>query len=83
MLTNPNSRHGVIFLINLASDVPPVVEKTGLILVTFLIIFLALKIVLFGLVKNASPFAMNSSLNLHLFFLQVAETIRLIFFLKN
>ena len=38
LFTNPNSRQGVIFLINLASDVPPV-EKTGLILVTFLIIF--------------------------------------------
>ena len=28
-------RHGVIFLRNLASEVPPLVENTGLIFVTF------------------------------------------------
>ena len=37
--TNPNSKHGDIFLINLASDVPPVVDNFGLILVIFLIVF--------------------------------------------
>jgi len=36
--TKPNSKQGAIFLINLASDVLPVVESLGFILVTFLII---------------------------------------------
>ena len=57
LLTNPNSRHGEIFLINLASEVPPVVENFGFILVIFFMIFFAINIVLFGLVKNASPLA--------------------------
>ena len=38
LLTKPNSRHGAIFFMNLASDVPPVVERTGVILVIFFII---------------------------------------------
>ena len=54
-VNNPNSRHGAIFFINLASEVPPVVEKTGFIPVTFLIIFLLTKIFLPGFVKKASP----------------------------
>ena len=58
LLTNPNSRHGEIFLINLASEVPPVVENFGSILVIFLIIYLAINIVLFGFVKNDSPLEM-------------------------
>ena len=33
LLTSPNSRQGDIFFINLASEVPPVVEKTGFIFV--------------------------------------------------
>ena len=37
--TKPNSKQGAIFLINLASDVPPVVDNFGLILVTYLIVF--------------------------------------------
>ena len=36
--TKPNSKQGAIFLINLASEVPPVVESLGLIFVIFLII---------------------------------------------
>jgi len=40
LFTNPNSRQGDIFLINLASEVPPVVENLGVIFVIFLIIFL-------------------------------------------
>ena len=35
--TNPNSKQGAIFLINLASEVPPVVESLGFIFVIFLI----------------------------------------------
>ena len=42
LFTRPNSRQGEIFLINLASEVPPVVENLGLILVIFLIIFFAI-----------------------------------------
>ncbi|SVB54209.1 uncharacterized protein METZ01_LOCUS207063, partial [marine metagenome] len=34
--TNPNSTQGDIFLINLASDVPPVVDNFGFTLVIFL-----------------------------------------------
>ena len=33
--TKPNSKQGGIFLINLASEVPPVVDNLGLILVIF------------------------------------------------
>ena len=36
--TNPNSKQGAIFFINLASDVPPVVDSIGLIFVIFLIV---------------------------------------------
>ena len=45
------------FFINLASDVPPVVENLGFILVIFFIIFFAIKIVFSGLVKKESPLA--------------------------
>ena len=38
--TKPNSTHGDIFFINLASDVPPLVDSFGFILVIFLIVFL-------------------------------------------
>ena len=43
LFTKPNSRQGEIFLINLASEVPPVVDNLGLILL-FLNNFLANKI---------------------------------------
>ena len=62
LLTNPNSRQGAIFLINLASEVPPVVEKTGLIFVIFLIILFDIITVFSGLVKKESPLAINSIL---------------------
>ena len=39
LLTKPNSRQGAIFLINLASEVPPVVDNFGLIFVILFIIF--------------------------------------------
>ena len=42
LFTKPNSRQGEIFLINLASDVPPVVDNFGFIFVIFLMIFLPL-----------------------------------------
>jgi len=61
-LTNPNSRHGAIFFINRASEVPPVVEKIGLTLVIFLIIFLAKKMFFPGFVKKESPFSRKFSL---------------------
>ena len=64
---------------NLASDVPPVVENFGDTLVTFLIIFLAINIVLFGLVKKESPLTVKSILNLQLLFLQIFLTTKLIF----
>ena len=54
-LTKPNSKHGAIFLINLASEVPPVVESLGLTFVTLFMISLIIKVVLFGFVRNASP----------------------------
>ena len=79
LLTNPNSRHGEIFLINLASEVPPVVENFGDTLVTLLIMFLAINIVLFGLVKKEAPLTVKSILNLQLFFLQIFLTTKLIF----
>ena len=37
--TRPNSKQGAIFLINLASDVPPEVDSLGLIPVIFLMVF--------------------------------------------
>ena len=37
--TKPNSTHGDIFLINLASEVPPDVDNFGYILVTFVMLF--------------------------------------------
>ena len=40
---------------NLASDVPPVVESLGFILVTFLITFCIINVVLLGFVRKASP----------------------------
>ena len=40
---------------NLASEVPPVVEKTGFIFVTFFIIFFAKRIFFPGVVKKESP----------------------------
>ena len=43
---------------NLASEVPPVVESLGFIFVILFIIFLAIKTVFSGFVKKASPFAM-------------------------
>ena len=57
LLTSPNSRQGEIFLINLASEVPPVVESFGLIFGYFFNNFFAIKIVLPGFVKKASPLA--------------------------
>jgi len=36
--TKPNSTQGAISLINLASEVPPLVDRTGLLFVIFLII---------------------------------------------
>ena len=68
---------------NLASDVPPVVENFGLTFVIFLIIFFAKNIVLSGLVKNESPLARYSILNLHLFFLHKFLIIELILFFKD
>ena len=59
---------GCNFFINLASEVPPVVENLGLTLVNLFIIFFAEKIVLFGFVKNESPFSKYFILNLHLLF---------------
>ena len=53
--TKPNSKQGAIFLMNLASDVPPVVESLGFILVTFLITFCIMNVVLLGFVRKASP----------------------------
>ena len=53
--TKPNSKPGDIFLINLKSEVPPVVDSLGLILVIFLMTFCIIKVVLFALVKKASP----------------------------
>ncbi len=38
LFTKPNSRQGDIFLINRASEVPPVVENLGVIFVIFLIL---------------------------------------------
>ena len=37
--TRPNSTHGDIFFINLASDVPPDVDNFGFILVIYLMVF--------------------------------------------
>ena len=67
---------------NLASDVPPVVENLGVILVIFLIIFFAIWIVSLGLVRNDSPLTWKSTLNLHLFFLLILLTTELIFFFR-
>ena len=53
--TKPNSKQGEIFLINLASEVPPVVDNFGLILVILFITLWIINVVEFGLVKNASP----------------------------
>ena len=54
--TKPNSKPGDIFLINLKSDVPPVVDNFGFNLVIFLIIFsilgLFLFIALMGITRN-------------------------------
>ena len=81
-MTKPNSRQGAIFFINLASEVPPVVEKTGLILVIFFIIFLANWMVSPGWVKKESPVTKKSILYFVLFFLQIERTIDVIFFFK-
>ena len=54
LLTSPNSRHGEIFLINLASEVPPVVENFGFILVIFFIIY---KYKIFGVIANTALIA--------------------------
>ena len=79
--TKPNSNPGDIFLINLKSEVPPVVDNLGLILVILFTIFCILKVVLFGLVKKDSPETLYSILNLDLFFLLILLKILLSFFL--
>ena len=68
---------------NLASEVPPVVESFGRIFVIFFIIFCIINVVLFGFVKNASPDTLYSILNLDLFFLQICLIILLSFFFKE
>ena len=70
--TMPNSKQGEIFLINLASDVPPDVDNLVFILVFFLTIFLIIYITSLGLVINGSPEVVYSTLNLHLCFLQIS-----------
>ena len=69
--TRPNSNPGAIFLINLKSEVPPVVDNFGLILVIFFIIFWIINVVLLGFVKKASPETRYSILNLDLFILLI------------
>ena len=81
-MTRPNSRQGAIFFINLASDVPPVVEKTGLILVIFFIIFFANWVVAPGWVRKESPVTKKSILYFVLFFLQIDWIIEVILFFK-
>ena len=83
LLTKPNSRQGAIFFIKRASDVPPVVEKTGLILVILLITFFAICIDLPGFVIKASPLGINKTLNLHFLFLQIFAIVERIFFCKD
>ena len=65
---------------NLASDVPPVVDNLGLILVILLIVFCIINVVLFGLVKKASPETLYSILYFDLFLLQICFIILLILF---
>ena len=50
--TKPNSKHGAIFLINLASEVPPAVDNLGLILVIFLWYFESYKLFYLVLLKK-------------------------------
>ena len=70
-------------LINLASEVPPVVDNFGLILVIFLIIFFAIKIVFPGFVKKASPLDIKLILKLHLFFYSFFLQLSLFFLFKE
>ena len=83
MPTKPNSRQGDIFLINLASDVPPDVDSLGLIFVFFLIIFWILLTKLFGSHKNASPDTLYSISYLDFFFPHIFEKIVFNFFFKD
>ena len=70
-------------LINLKSEVPPVVDNFGFNFVIFLIIFCIINVVLLGFVKKASPETLYSILNFDLCFLVIFLKILLSFFLRE
>ena len=61
LLTSPNSRQGEIFLINLASEVPPVVENLGFTFVIFFIITALLSLTGLDFVTSISAAATSIS----------------------